>query len=94
MPHVVAVTYVLTLLTVLAAFLVDDTFAQACTTNDMMDVVDIVTTCCESQIDKCAFMFPATCAHTCARLVVPYVDMCGSMLTVMPNEAFPFPIDG
>ena len=48
-------------------------------------------TCCESAVNggNCGTMFPATCSHSCARLVVPYIDSCGTMLRALPDEAFP-----
>eukprot|EP01052_Picozoa_sp_SAG31_P025026 SAG31_NODE_2168_length_6266_cov_11.946976_3_plen_123_part_00 len=60
-----------------------------CSTADLMNAQDIVATCCESGNDDCGTIFPATCAHSCARLVVPYIDSCGTLLEVMPDETFP-----
>jgi hypothetical protein len=59
-----------------------------CTTAEMMDIEDIVKTCCESVEGNCQESFPATCAHTCASLAVPYADSCGSLLTLMGDDMF------
>ena len=78
-------------LPLLALLLADAALAQDCSTTEMMNVQDIVATCCESAVNggNCGTMFPATCSHSCARLVVPYIDSCGTILRVMPDEAFP-----
>ena len=78
-------------LPLLALLLADAALAQDCSTAEMMSVQEIVTTCCESAVDggDCGTVFPATCSHSCARLVVPYIDSCGTILRVMPDEAFP-----
>ena len=73
-------------------FVTDDTKAQApaCLTAQMMDVDGIVTACCESaRGGSCTDAFPVTCPHACARVVVPYVDSCGSTLELMPDDVFP-----
>eukprot|EP01052_Picozoa_sp_SAG31_P011857 SAG31_NODE_682_length_12841_cov_13.637655_2_plen_744_part_00 len=61
---------------------------QTCPTTDFMSVTDIVATCCENVDGNCAASFPTTCAHTCARLVVPWLDQCESMLAAVPDEFF------
>ena len=78
-------------LPLLALLLADAALAQDCSTAEMMSVQEIVTTCCESAVDggDCGTVFPATCSHSCARLVVPYIDSCGTMLRALPDEAFP-----
>jgi hypothetical protein len=54
-----------------------------------MTAPDIVATCCESVEGNCVKSFPATCPHTCAQLLVPWIDQCGSMMTAVPDETFP-----
>ena len=77
-------------LPLLALLLADGALAQDCSTAEMMNVQEIVATCCESADGgECGTVFPATCSHSCARLVVPYIDSCGTILRVMPDEAFP-----
>ena len=77
-------------LPLLALLLADAALAQDCSTAEMMNVQDVVATCCESADGgDCGTVFPATCSHSCARLVVPYIDSCGTILRVMPDEAFP-----
>jgi hypothetical protein len=54
-----------------------------------MDAEEIVKTCCESSsAGNCAEVFPMTCAHGCAKVLVPYMDDCGDMLSVVPDETF------
>ena len=75
----------------LAHFLVEGAVAQAaaeCPASEMSNVVDIISTCCESRLGGCSASFPATCVHTCASLVVPYVDSCGTILNMMPDGMF------
>ena len=78
-------------LPLLALLLADAALAQVCLTAELMSVQEIVATCCESAVDgsDCGTVFPATCSHSCARLVVPYIDSCGTMLRALPDEAFP-----
>jgi hypothetical protein len=64
-------------------------FAQTCSTPDFMAAPDIVATCCESVDGGCIEACPATCSHTCAELIVPWIDQCGSMMSAVPDETFP-----
>eukprot|EP01052_Picozoa_sp_SAG31_P025668 SAG31_NODE_2264_length_6057_cov_6.828634_2_plen_781_part_00 len=59
-----------------------------CSTADLMNVQPIVETCCESVAGNCGQVFPPTCTHSCARLVVPYIDSCRGLLEHLPNEVF------
>ena len=60
-----------------------------CTTAQFMDAEKIVSTCCESSpTGNCAEVFPTTCAHSCAKVLVPYMDECGDMVTAMPDGTF------
>jgi hypothetical protein len=60
-----------------------------CLTAEVVDVEAIVATCCEGVVGECKESFPASCSHSCARLVVPYADKCGEMLTIMGDDMFP-----
>ena len=62
---------------------------DVCTVEEFMDAADIVALCCESIPDLCRDSFPATCSHTCARTIVPYMDRCGSMVESMSDAIFP-----
>ena len=62
---------------------------EVCTVEEFMDAADIVALCCESVSGLCREAFPATCSHTCARTIVPYIDKCGSMVDSMSDAVFP-----
>jgi hypothetical protein len=76
------------LVAVVLASMVDVAIAQSCTTAELMEAEAIVNTCCEGIEGGCVETFPTTCGHTCAELVVPYFDNCGTMLGVMGDALF------
>eukprot|EP01052_Picozoa_sp_SAG31_P007415 SAG31_NODE_354_length_17223_cov_18.708771_1_plen_576_part_00 len=84
----------LLLLLLLLALLLGPDVAAAqepggCTIQEFEDAADVVALCCESVPGLCRDAFPATCSHTCARTLVPYMERCGAMVESMTDEIFP-----
>ena len=55
-----------------------------------MTLIDVVATCCENMPGgNCLAGFPTTCPHSCAAVLVPFMDRCQTFAESFPDETFP-----
>ena len=67
--------------------------AGACGFDRLAEIPSITTTCCDGMADEsCASGFPPTCASTCADVLVPFWEACGTLVSSMSAASFPFDI--
>ena len=67
---------------------------QSCGFSRLADISEITAICCESfNDDACSTSFPSTCASTCADVIVPFWEECGSFVTALAASTFAFSIE-
>ena len=67
---------------------------QSCGFSRLADISEITAICCESlDADDCSAAFPPICASTCADVIVPFWEECGSFVTGLTASTFAFSIE-